>query len=44
MANELAGLRRLDAARFFLGVTIGVSIVTAPIFVAESSPPRSAAA
>jgi sugar porter (SP) family MFS transporter len=28
----------LDIARFFLGVTIGVSIVTAPIFVAESSP------
>ena len=28
----------LDAARFFLGVTIGISIVTAPIFVAESAP------
>src|SRR4051795_4627498 len=28
----------LDTARFFLGVTIGLSIVTAPIFVAESSP------
>src|SRR3954454_18153305 len=28
----------LDTARFFLGVTIGISIVTAPIFVAESSP------
>jgi sugar porter (SP) family MFS transporter len=28
----------LDAARFLLGVTIGLSIVTAPIFVAESSP------
>jgi SP family arabinose:H+ symporter-like MFS transporter len=28
----------LDVARFFLGVTIGVSVVTAPIFVAESSP------
>src|SRR6478672_9651778 len=28
----------LDVARFFLGVTIGVSIVTAPIFVAESAP------
>ena len=25
-------------ARFFLGVTIGISIVTAPIFVAESAP------
>ena len=28
----------LDVARFCLGVTIGLSIVTAPIFVAESSP------
>jgi MFS family permease len=28
----------LDGARFLLGVTIGISIVTAPIFVAESSP------
>jgi hypothetical protein len=28
----------LDTARFFLGVTIGLSIVTAPIFVAESAP------
>src|SRR3954471_21859886 len=28
----------LDVARFFLGVTIGLSVVTAPIFVAESSP------
>ena len=28
----------LDAARFLLGVTIGISIVTAPIFVAESAP------
>src|SRR3954470_563618 len=28
----------LDAARFLLGVTIGLSIVTAPIFVAESAP------
>jgi sugar porter (SP) family MFS transporter len=28
----------LDVARFFLGVTIGLSIVTAPIFVAESAP------
>ena len=28
----------LDVARFFLGVTIGISIVTAPIFVAESAP------
>src|SRR3954471_22940659 len=28
----------LYIARFFLGVTIGLSVVTAPIFVAESSP------
>src|SRR3954470_24391498 len=28
----------LDAARFGLGVTIGISIVTAPVFVAESAP------
>jgi sugar porter (SP) family MFS transporter len=28
----------LDITRFFLGVTIGVSIVVAPIFVAESVP------
>src|SRR3954452_6081703 len=28
----------LDVARFFLGVTIGLSGVTAPIFVAESAP------
>lgn len=28
----------LDSARALLGVTIGISIVTAPIFVAESSP------
>src|SRR3954447_10321040 len=28
----------LDIARFFLGVTIGISIVVAPIFVAESAP------
>src|SRR3954463_8696079 len=28
----------LDVARFFLGFTIGLSVVTAPIFVAESAP------
>jgi SP family arabinose:H+ symporter-like MFS transporter len=28
----------LDTARFLLGVTIGISVVTAPIFVAESAP------
>lgn len=30
----------LDVARFFLGITIGLSVVTAPVFIAESSPPR----
>jgi sugar porter (SP) family MFS transporter len=30
----------LDVARFFLGVTIGLSVVVAPVFIAESSPPR----
>jgi MFS transporter, SP family, galactose:H+ symporter len=30
----------LDVARFFLGITIGLSLVTAPVFIAESSPPR----
>jgi MFS family permease len=30
----------LDITRFFLGVTIGVSIVVAPIFVAESVPAK----
>jgi SP family arabinose:H+ symporter-like MFS transporter len=33
------GLIWLDIARFLLGVTIGLSIVVAPIFVAESVPP-----
>src|SRR5262249_54509351 len=28
----------LDVTRFLLGVTIGVTVVTAPIFVAESAP------
>lgn len=30
----------LDVARFLLGVTIGVSTVAAPIFIAESAPAR----
>ena len=30
----------LDVSRFLLGVTIGISTVTAPVFIAESSPPR----
>lgn len=33
------GLIWLDIARFLLGVTIGLSIVVAPVFVAESVPP-----
>jgi sugar porter (SP) family MFS transporter len=32
------GLIFLDVSRFLLGVTIGISIVTAPIFIAESAP------
>lgn len=28
----------LDIARFLLGVTIGISVVAAPVFIAESSP------
>ncbi len=31
----------LDTSRFFLGVTIGLSLVVAPVFIAESSPARS---
>ena len=38
LSSVATSLVFLDTARFFLGVTIGVSIVTAPIFVAESSP------
>jgi SP family arabinose:H+ symporter-like MFS transporter len=38
LSGVASSLVFLDIARFFLGVTIGVSIVTAPIFVAESSP------
>lgn len=34
------GIVWLDAARFLLGVTIGISVVTAPVFVAESAPTR----
>ena len=36
--SSIAPLVFLDVARFFLGVTIGISVVTAPIFVAESAP------
>ncbi|MDX6366858.1 MAG: transporter, family, arabinose:H+ symporter [Nocardioidaceae bacterium] len=32
------GLVFLDVSRFLLGVTIGLSVVTAPIFIAESAP------
>ena len=38
LSGVAPSLAFLDIARFFLGVTIGISIVTAPIFVAESSP------
>lgn len=36
-------LNTLAAARFLLGLTVGVSVVVVPVFVAESSPPRSVA-
>jgi SP family arabinose:H+ symporter-like MFS transporter len=32
------GLVFLDVSRFLLGLTIGLSVVTAPIFIAESAP------
>src|SRR4051812_36829313 len=38
LSGVASSLVFLDTARFFLGVTIGISIVTAPIFVAESAP------
>src|SRR3954447_4246049 len=38
LSGVATSLLWLDVARFFLGVTIGVSVVTAPIFVAESAP------
>ena len=38
LSGVASSLVFLDGARFLLGVTIGISIVTAPIFVAESSP------
>ena len=40
LSGAANGLVWLDTARFFLGVTIGLSTVTAPVFIAESSPPR----
>lgn len=33
-------LATLEAVRFLLGITIGVSIVAAPLFIAESTPAR----
>jgi sugar porter (SP) family MFS transporter len=40
LSGAANGLVFLDVARFFLGVTIGLSVVVAPVFIAESSPPR----
>ncbi len=40
LSGAANGLVWLDTARFFLGITIGLSTVTAPVFIAESSPPR----
>jgi MFS transporter, SP family, arabinose:H+ symporter len=41
LSGAATDLYFLDAARFFLGVTIGLSLVTAPVFIAESSPPHT---
>ncbi|MGI8696782.1 MAG: sugar porter family MFS transporter [Mycobacteriales bacterium] len=38
LSAAATGLVFLDIARFLLGVTIGLSIVTAPVFIAESAP------
>lgn len=35
------GIVFLDIARFLVGVTVGVTLVTAPVFIAESSPARN---
>ena len=40
LSGAATSLVFLDVARFFLGVTIGLSVVVAPVFIAESSPPR----
>ncbi len=40
LSGAATGLVFLDVARFFLGITIGLSVVAAPVFIAESSPPR----
>ncbi len=34
------GIVFLDIARFLVGITVGVTLVTAPVFIAESSPAR----
>jgi sugar porter (SP) family MFS transporter len=40
LSGAAPNLYFLDVARFFLGVTIGLSVVMAPVFIAESSPAR----
>jgi sugar porter (SP) family MFS transporter len=35
------GIVFLDIARFLVGLTVGVTLVAAPVFIAESSPARS---
>jgi MFS transporter, SP family, galactose:H+ symporter len=35
------GIVFLDIARFLVGLTVGVTLVTAPVFIAESSPART---
>lgn len=40
LSGAATGLYWLDAARFLLGITIGLSTVTAPVFIAESTAPQ----
>lgn len=41
LSGVAPGLEFLIVARFLLGLTIGVSVVVVPVFVAESAPARS---
>jgi sugar porter (SP) family MFS transporter len=40
LSGAANGILWLDGARALLGVTIGLSTVAAPVFIAESAPPR----
>src|ERR1700712_2741398 len=44
IATSLAfagGIVFLDVARFLVGLTVGVTLVTTPVFIAESSPAKT---